>query len=379
MRAAACAALALAMGTRAEDSGAPSRPSGASANEYGCGNCFKAVNGVNAICNTNVDTGIGNGDWQVKPGQSQVSTGTGFVEVQARGLTVSRIKEITGDAWDGMFCRSYLSKYKTGTSGAEAGSGAACVRAPTKQAILNADRDAKMHHRKFATSSGMAWGYPSSYGLVGGNASDEVMNFGTGRGGDAPANWCGSFMRDMLCHVAFPQVLGTVNNSESGVTKLFEGRLRVVDGDSCDSLMEVCVRRQPPSDETSNDFIPPELDNVHAAVFDTVLANNAALTTAQGKLGKQMKIDAWCELWRSGWGLSRAGTGVGGARGCYKAAGQTSSSGTACIGDGTTIVSWATGQGGVENEWAHAEFEAAPAQALSLFLAAAAAAVAMLA
>lgn len=370
------------------------------AQETSCGNCFKTV-GVRAktLCNTGMHwTGgadpyyytdyqkLAGGDehkmYQYNPasGQDEAvvdvrrfvnrSGGAPAKAAPARGLTVEKIREIVGETeWYHMNCKNYLSRYKTGYMNAPAGSGAACVRDMSKEAILQADRDVLQHYRDFATSTGNRWGYPSSYASPG-KIPENVQQFGTGWGGDIPQNWCGSYMMDMLCHVAFPQVLGHVFNNETDGNQYFFGRIRAVDQDSCENVFSACFRRQPPDDETG-DFTPYEMRVSTAGAFRKRLMapdlyfhedfpknqTTYPVTYDMPPENMSMEVTKWCQLWKGGYGLARAGTGVASEFGFHPA--------------GNPVVTYTPTQlqkDKINNEWDHATWEASSSTTASLLL-----------
>lgn len=349
LRASGAAVLLLGL-VSAEDMDDLWLPTSKGSHEYSCGNCFKTVGGrASTLCNTGMhwtggddpfyytdyepSTVAGNPTttmYDPITGASQVDVsrfppakdGTPSQAAPARGMTVARIKEMVGEDWPYMNCKNYLMRYKTGFLGAVAGSGAACVRAPTKAAILQADADVLLHYQKFGTSNNQAWGYPSSYAAPG-KAPPNVELFGTGWGGDVPQNWCRSYMMDMLCHVAFPQVLGSVENNETGRAQYMHGRIRAVDQDSCENVMSACLRRQPPDsepeDETAGDFTPYEMRVPTAGAFRVQLVSPDTAKYNLPAENMSMEVLKFCKLWKGGYGLARAGTGVASEEGQYPA------------------------------------------------------------
>jgi len=405
LRTSAAAALLLGF-VSAEDKSDPWLPDfSPNAQETSCGNCFKTVGARSkTLCNTGMTWTGGEDpfyytdypklDHHTSPGlqeyimyttnaagqyEAQVdvrrflnhSSGAPAGPAPARGLTVNKIREIVGETeWYHMNCKNYLSRYKTGYMNAPAGSGAACVRNMSREAILQADKDVLYHYREFATSTGNRWGYPSSYASPG-KTPENVQQFGTGWGGDIPQNWCGSYMMDMLCHVAFPQVLGHVFDNETDGNQYFFGRIRAVDQDSCENVMSACFRRQPPDDETGGDFTPPEMRVSTVGAFRKRLVapelwvhedfpKNSTLYPVEYNMPPEnmsMEVTKWCELWKGGYGLARAGTGVSSEFGFHPAT--------------TSVVTWSATQlekDKINNEWDHATWDASSSTTASLLL-----------
>ncbi|KAJ9449603.1 hypothetical protein DIPPA_07085 [Diplonema papillatum] len=205
-------------------------------------------------------------------------------------------------SWDLMFCGSYLSQYKDGDLPTPA-EGAACVEEPTAAAILKADSAARQLYNSFGTSNG----YPSSWAISKGEPMpEEFVRWGTGGKGDVPSNWCSSYMKYMLCSVAFPQIAMTAAERDAeklradgaGENPNTQGKLRPVELDSCTDVFDSCNRREPTDDETDSTFIHPALRNAVAAALEGEDAENAA------------ENDFFCKLWWKGYGLAAAGPAI---------------------------------------------------------------------
>jgi len=285
----------------------------------------------------------------------------------ATAWTIVQIKEAFAMAphvsFEHLFCGEYLAGYKDGkghnsTTGAmmgpyilgeekdpesvtygpdgpgyengdwgypdRSGTGAACVRAKTVDAIVEADREVYAEYLKYGSSGrdapggggheggpeGVPNGYASSYAIVSGTPVWQQRKWGTGHvsgSADLPANWCRSQMKQMLCHVAFPQVrqhTAFAANSNQAQTDRAYGRVRSVDYDTCKSVMQVCARRQPSGNETGSDFMAPEF----SSTLGMFIQRN---DTANIKGEKELQVDRVCDFWRIGLGLAKAGTGVG--------------------------------------------------------------------
>lgn len=285
----------------------------------------------------------------------------------ATAWTIQRIKDAFAldpkASFDHLFCAEYLSQYKDGrghnsTTGDlfnswyvagekddpdkvaygpdgpgyvngdwgypdRAGTGAACVRAKTVDAIIEADREVYAEWLKYGSSGkdaaggegheggpeGVPNGYASGYAINSGPPNWQYRKWGTGyySGSDLPANWCKSQMKQMLCHIAFPQVKQISASADNNVltdTDRALGMVRSVDYSSCKSIMQTCVRRQPSGNETNSDYIAPEF----ASTLGQFLMRN---DTADIKGDKELQCDRPCDFWRIGLGIAKAGTGVG--------------------------------------------------------------------
>lgn len=140
-----------------------------------------------------------------------------------------------------LFCGDYLSRYLNPRKGAGDYAGV-CIRDLRQgrrwDAIVTADKDAKKHWERFGNVEGnlahhFTWegtlittqlpaskgGYMKSAPLFR-TTSNRSMNtlWGSGGVGSVPANWCGAYMKEMLCHVAFPQYAGGAPDADKTET-----------------------------------------------------------------------------------------------------------------------------------------------------------------
>eukprot|EP01061_Rhynchopus_euleeides_P041561 TRINITY_DN72738_c0_g1_i1.p1 TRINITY_DN72738_c0_g1~~TRINITY_DN72738_c0_g1_i1.p1 ORF type:complete len:349 (+),score=112.00 TRINITY_DN72738_c0_g1_i1:93-1049(+) len=189
-----------------------------------------------------------------------------------------------------LFCGEYVSRYLNPDADNLAG---VCIRNTTVgqkwNSILEADTEAKAAWEWFGTPEGYQKSTPEEHGTP---SPDYMKLWGSGRSGNSPANWCGAYMKEMLCHIAFPQWAGNVTELNH---RFFPGaplgqRVRPVSSGSCSTLMNNCNRRQP----------KPLSDA--PAWLTTYLPNNGE---------EDMDNGFYCDAWNRGLHLARAGTGVG--------------------------------------------------------------------
>eukprot|EP01064_Diplonema_japonicum_P021437 TRINITY_DN30984_c0_g1_i1.p1 TRINITY_DN30984_c0_g1~~TRINITY_DN30984_c0_g1_i1.p1 ORF type:complete len:315 (+),score=84.47 TRINITY_DN30984_c0_g1_i1:48-992(+) len=273
----------------------------AAGQEYrSCGNC-RVGGEFDGRCNT--------GPVDLVPFNTSTAAGLdGNGTSSAEAVTVAEMKSTVGTAWNTMFCGTYLDRYRDGFRSA-AGEGAACVRAFDRATILATDKDAKDTFNKFGTTNG----YKSSFAVSKGSPDPAGLDlYGTDGTGDVPANWCGVYMREMLCAIAFPQIsmnktvlaarrsAGSFNALSENVDGVLTHYIRPVDQDSCETLFDVCNRREPETDEKKTEFIPQEQQGFRARFL------------LNGNTGRKLESDAWCGMWKDGFGLASAGTGIAG-------------------------------------------------------------------
>eukprot|EP01064_Diplonema_japonicum_P008669 TRINITY_DN1609_c7_g1_i1.p1 TRINITY_DN1609_c7_g1~~TRINITY_DN1609_c7_g1_i1.p1 ORF type:complete len:343 (+),score=92.93 TRINITY_DN1609_c7_g1_i1:29-1030(+) len=286
----------------------------------GCGNCDYMVDGRIA-CNT------GGSDTKVPfPSTTDVSGANSSVigngTSTAQVATVAEVKAAVGSGtWTVSFCGSYLDRYTDG-AGSLPGEGAICVRdfsttsnTAVQTAFTQADNEAKALFNMFGTTNG----YKSSFAVTKGGISLDTVRWGTGRSEDVTANWCGVYMKEMLCSIAFPQIAVdkatvaasiaagrtagatpyTAQSTFNTTTNTDDHYIRWVERDSCDTLFEVCNRREPTTDEKKDEFTPEIMNNQRARLIF-------------GGTTKSLESDAFCSMWEQGFGIGQAGTALGG-------------------------------------------------------------------
>eukprot|EP01059_Diplonema_ambulator_P030575 TRINITY_DN5293_c0_g2_i1.p1 TRINITY_DN5293_c0_g2~~TRINITY_DN5293_c0_g2_i1.p1 ORF type:complete len:367 (+),score=94.25 TRINITY_DN5293_c0_g2_i1:70-1101(+) len=295
----------------------------------GCGNCDFVIREYNDAgvaydrigCNTGGSSEtVPYPVWSNMTGASSNASLTFNGTSTAQVARIAEIKSAVGaNAWSLSFCGSYLDRYTDG-AGSLRGEGAACVRAyadgtpaVVAAAFTAADAEAKALYHMFGTTNG----YASSFAISNGGVGSLATKWGTGRNGDVPANWCGVYMKELFCQIAFPQIavdkttLDTLvtDGRTSGVpytaqsvynatSKGYDHYIRWVEQTSCEKLFDICNRREPFSDETKDSYKPAILDNNRGKAF----------LTSQTK---KLESDAFCKMWRDGFGLAQAGTALG--------------------------------------------------------------------
>ncbi|KAJ9455656.1 hypothetical protein DIPPA_07473 [Diplonema papillatum] len=201
------------------------------------------------------------------------------------GLSAEDLAKVQQKSFSDLFCYEYLARYQNDIE--ENGTPGVCIRDATVGqkwlSILATDDETKMVWEMFGTS----YGYQKAAPKFKEQEDDGNLRWGSGRTGSVPANWCANFMKDMLCHVAFPQFADTRASiaTGTGVGTL----VRPVCSDDCENLMDNCNRHQP--DPYENVEVPwlQGFESDTEESLDNVL---------------------YCKAWNKGYHLARAGTGV---------------------------------------------------------------------
>eukprot|EP01063_Lacrimia_lanifica_P039143 TRINITY_DN8524_c0_g1_i1.p2 TRINITY_DN8524_c0_g1~~TRINITY_DN8524_c0_g1_i1.p2 ORF type:complete len:321 (+),score=145.57 TRINITY_DN8524_c0_g1_i1:60-1022(+) len=193
-------------------------------------------------------------------------------------------------AFSELFCASYIARYRNPNDPANPG---VCVRNMDTAAnelwegILDADREAEETHKLFATK----YDYQRTAAKYKKSPNpDYSAMWGSGRDGANPNNWCSAYMREMLCHVAFPQFAGDAVSNITAANRGNGAHVRPVGREKCLSMMDNCNRHQP---------IPYENANV------TWLENMPYIEHQQ-----DMDNSLYCDSWNRGFHIAKAGTGV---------------------------------------------------------------------
>jgi len=201
--------------------------------------------------------------------------------------------------FDDLFCASYLRGYKNPTDAKNPG---VCIRnnldvGKKWDSIVAADADAKAHHEMYGTAND----YQRTAAKHKSSPNSFQTMWGSGAEGSNPNNWCSAYMKEMMCHVAFPQFSGNAEQVTGTATaesaEGFEAFVRPVGVEACESMMDNCNRRWPRPYKATIDELTDE-------------AGRPALTFTQMILDQDNTM--WCSIWNRGFGLAQAGTGVAG-------------------------------------------------------------------
>eukprot|EP01059_Diplonema_ambulator_P008563 TRINITY_DN1821_c0_g1_i2.p2 TRINITY_DN1821_c0_g1~~TRINITY_DN1821_c0_g1_i2.p2 ORF type:complete len:338 (+),score=119.71 TRINITY_DN1821_c0_g1_i2:67-1080(+) len=211
----------------------------------------------------------------------------------------TKAKYLASD-FSSLFCYDYIKGYKNaaGEPDAPAGMCIQNINVGSKwEAILTADNAARETWNWFGTQ----YGYQKSVGVYKTHPTPDYMTmWGSGRSGSNPSNWCGVYMKQTLCHVAFPQY--AENTTEANLKDNGLGAMiRPVCSDWCNTVMDNCNRREPVCYKCSQDWI------------NNFTNPSTGLTTGKTY---SLKTDnsMYCDAWNKGygeWNLVRAGTGIG--------------------------------------------------------------------
>jgi len=245
-----------------------------------------------------------------------------------------------------LFCGAYISQYRNPRTNAADYAGV-CLRDNTPgyrwKSIVQTDSDVRTAWTRY----GNILGNPNvplpaekaGYQKAGGferpdyNKSNWNYQWGSGSRGDLPANWCSHYMKEFLCHVAFPQYAGPVPPTSAiqmqwkmGNTPMVSAEpnldlllVRPVCESFCASVMDNCNRWEgeyagsgPNSIEW--EFIQRDYKST-GLLSDRMLQDLAKPLDIEDKDDNERKIPesntGWCKFWNRGFGLAQAGTGVG--------------------------------------------------------------------
>eukprot|EP01064_Diplonema_japonicum_P007911 TRINITY_DN1550_c2_g1_i2.p1 TRINITY_DN1550_c2_g1~~TRINITY_DN1550_c2_g1_i2.p1 ORF type:complete len:353 (+),score=113.73 TRINITY_DN1550_c2_g1_i2:70-1059(+) len=214
---------------------------------------------------------------------------TDAAELAAAGAT--KQAQYLANDFASLFCYDYISGYKNPNEFGEPG---ICIRDYTVgnkwEAVLAADVAAKELWNYLGTS----YGYQKSVAVQKNKpaTNDYATLWGSGASGSNPSNWCGAYMKETACHMAFPQ-FADVTNSTNLVNNGLGSRVRPVCKDWCNTVLENCNRREPGCYECSQDWINAASERNYSVNMDNSL---------------------FCDAWNKGIGMfgeTRAGTGVG--------------------------------------------------------------------
>ena len=208
------------------------------------------------------------------------------------------LKEWDSRPFDSLFCSRYLMRYRTPSIPSRIGG--VCIRNDTVGAryssILEADANARTVWEWFGTSENYQRSAPKVKDL---DPTSEFVRWGTGHSGTSPANWCSAYMREMLCHIAFPQFAGTEQDLHpsqvSGRSYQDQGaRVRPVCRDACLTLMDNCNRREP---NPASQILPQIVE------ASTRITANSVYNTDDADV--ELSNSNWCKIWNKGVGVAQ--------------------------------------------------------------------------
>eukprot|EP00760_Papus_ankaliazontas_P017175 PhM_4_TR17054/c0_g1_i1/m.18419 len=206
-----------------------------------------------------------------------------------------------------LFCYSELARYKNPSLPADlrpegyvcldkmdklAGETDAAYARRVQMSIVTRDGNALSLYRKL----GGPHGYQRTAEVSRGYSQEEIQAdenypFGTGASSkdNVPVSWCAVYMREMVCHILFPQGFGAPKDRN----------IRPVCYKHCKSTFQHCNRREFTSGETSDSFKDPEL----VPTYNRYLAENTSIPNEEVFVeGVKMDNEYYCSTWNWGWG-----------------------------------------------------------------------------
>jgi hypothetical protein len=247
-----------------------------------------------------------------------------------------------------LFCGDYISQYRNPRTNAADYAGV-CIRDNTEgyrwKSIVQTDKDARDAWIRFGNLNGNPnvpleakfAGYQKADGNLRPdlNMSNWNYQWGSGGRGDLPANWCSKYMKEFLCHIAFPQYAGPKPPTEALQKEWKSGNtprvatetnvdlllVRPVCKEFCSSIMDNCNRHE---GEYSEGAKAPK--SINWAFIQRNWTSTGILSgRTYQNLTRPLDIDdtngddreisesntGWCNFWNRGFGLAQSGTGVG--------------------------------------------------------------------
>lgn len=247
--------------------------------------------------------------------------------------------------FDDLFCGPYIGKYRNARANATGYAGV-CIRDNSPgyrwRGVVQTDMDARAQWVRFGNLNGNP-NTPLPANLAGYQKADgkqreeeDMQNWnyqwGSGGMGNLPANWCSHYMKQFLCHVAFPQYAGPVPTNaadwkkgdspvQADETNKNQLLVRPVCEEFCSSIMDNCNRHEGEYD--SDKGFPKSImwPFIQRTYTSTGLLDGRQLQNLNLRLdvddnnNDDREIDEsnkfWCKAWNRGFGLAQAGTGVG--------------------------------------------------------------------
>eukprot|EP01062_Namystynia_karyoxenos_P000162 TRINITY_DN1004_c0_g3_i1.p2 TRINITY_DN1004_c0_g3~~TRINITY_DN1004_c0_g3_i1.p2 ORF type:complete len:442 (+),score=157.20 TRINITY_DN1004_c0_g3_i1:99-1424(+) len=314
--------------------------------QWHCGN-RRELTGAPGLAGTQIAEGAVNSKAGIQLLKGKAGMGTlDWVKDAERGQVpdVDQQSDWYKMSFSSLFCADYVGKYRNPRSTNFAG---VCIRDNTKgnrwRSIVQADREAKAAWEYFGNILGSVvtpltaenGGYQKAtpeYRPATNNSWNT--RWGSGGYGSLPPNWCAEYMKEMICHISFPQYAGPTPTDQAAWiagntpysasdTNIDQRHVRPVCGDWCGSIMDLCNRAEPRYDQTEGttaDYAYPWLQDNYTGMGLLKGYNLQNLSRkiqpgenyVRGNLREYGESNGfWCDIWNSGYHIAQAGTGVG--------------------------------------------------------------------
>eukprot|EP01065_Artemidia_motanka_P053531 TRINITY_DN9957_c0_g1_i1.p1 TRINITY_DN9957_c0_g1~~TRINITY_DN9957_c0_g1_i1.p1 ORF type:complete len:405 (+),score=124.34 TRINITY_DN9957_c0_g1_i1:61-1275(+) len=245
--------------------------------------------------------------------------------------------------FDDLFCADYVRKYKNPRTDAADYRGV-CIRDNTVgwrwKGIVQADEEARAAWEYHGNVKGSTTtpllpsegGYQRSTAKWR-NISESSWNVRWGSGGttSTPADWCSAYMKQTLCHIAFPQYAGPKPTNaqdwyegNTAPANTAEKLVRPVCEEWADTIMDNCNRAEPQHKDDSWGSQSAEVQWVWLqtsftglglfsgrSLQDLTQTVDVGEGTASAVREAKEKNSFWIIVWNRGFQLAQAGTGVG--------------------------------------------------------------------
>jgi len=243
-------------------------------------------------------------------------------------------------SWDDLFCSDYVGGYLNPRA-MNGGARGVCLRDVTPghrwMSVVQADKEAKALWEYFGNVKGSIvvpleahhGGYQkASENFRELNNKSWNYRWGTGSWGSLPPNWCGNYMKQFLCHIAFPQYAGPAPSNmpawvagDTTPASHEEKMVRPVCDGFAETIMDACNRAEPIYDAPAaavKKIAYPWLQRDYAGsgYFSGTRLQDLTQKIDKGEKADDMREFSetnafWISVWNRGFGLSASGTGVG--------------------------------------------------------------------